>query len=135
MDVDVNAATLTMKTAKSAAQKQVSALKVKAKAKAQNQKDVVKPQKVKALVSDMMPSPCHFPDRRFTLSTIKVRKSKLIVGSDCSGWGSEMWALFKLGVPAENIEHAFACDVFKWSRVVIHQNDPPLKPACRKSTT
>ena len=127
MDVDVNAATLTMKTAKSAAQKQVSALKVKAKAKAQNQKDVVKPQKVKALVSDMMPSPCHFPDRRFTLSTIKVRKSKLIVGSDCSGWGSEMWALFKLGVPAENIEHAFACDVFKWSRVVIHQNDPPPK--------
>ena len=124
MDVDVNAATLTMKTAKSAAQKQVSALKVKAKAKAQNQKDVVKPQKVKAPVSDM--PPC-LPDRRFTLSAIKVRKTKLIVGSDCSGWGSEMWALFKLGVPAENIEHAFACDVFKWSRVVIHQNDPPPK--------
>jgi len=59
------------------------------------------------------------------LSTIKVNKSKLIVGSDCSGWGSEMWALFKLGVPAEKIEHAFACDTFKWSRIVIHQNDPP----------
>ena len=124
MDVDVNAATLTMKTAKSAAQKQVSALKVKAKAKAQNQKDVVKPQKAKAPVSDMPP---RLPDRRFALSAIKVRKTKLIVGSDCSGWGSEMWALFKLGAPAENIEHAFACDVFKWSRVVIHQNDPPPK--------
>jgi len=53
------------------------------------------------------------------LSTLKVLK----VGSDCSGWASEVWALLKLGV--NKFDHMFACDINRWPKKFIMDNDPP----------
>ena len=47
----------------------------------------------------------------------------LKVGSDCSGWASEVWALLKLGV--NKFDHVFACDINRWSKKFIMANDPP----------
>ena len=45
----------------------------------------------------------------------------LLVGSDCSGWCSEKFALDKLGI---HYVHMFACDINKWSKKFNVQNVP-----------
>ena len=47
----------------------------------------------------------------------------ILVGSDCSGWCSEHFALDKLGV--YDYVHMFACDINKWSKKFIMQNVGP----------
>ena len=46
----------------------------------------------------------------------------LLVGSDCSGWCSEKFALAKLGI--HDYIHMFACDINKWSKKFNVQNVP-----------
>lgn len=49
---------------------------------------------------------------------------KISVGSDCSGWASEIHALRLLGLH-QSIDHQFACDVSGPSKTIILQNWPP----------
>jgi len=48
--------------------------------------------------------------------------SPIRVGSDCSGWGSEVFALKMLGL---NVDHRFACDVAQHSKTFIFNNCKP----------
>ena len=59
--------------------------------------------------------PCIFPFKMHASGPISV-------GSDCSGWGSEVYALKLLGL---NINHRFACDVAKPSKTIIFNNCKP----------
>ena len=46
------------------------------------------------------------------------------VGSDCSGWASEVHALHLLGL-GNAIDHRFACDIFSASKTIIFNNCQP----------
>jgi DNA (cytosine-5)-methyltransferase 1 len=46
------------------------------------------------------------------------------VGSDCSGWASEIHALRLLGL-GNNIDHCFACDINTASKTIIYNNCRP----------
>jgi DNA-cytosine methyltransferase len=59
----------------------------------------------------------NFP-RKMT-SDIKIK-----VGSDCSGWASEVHALNMLGLK-QNIYHRFGCDIAKSSKTIIFNNCQP----------
>ena len=54
---------------------------------------------------------------------IDLVKPGLLVGSDCSGWGSEAFALYKLGI--DDWIHEFASDINMWSKRFIDQNVSP----------
>jgi DNA-cytosine methyltransferase len=49
---------------------------------------------------------------------------KIKVGSDCSGWASEVHALRLLGLGGK-IDHQFACDISKASKTIIFNNCRP----------
>jgi DNA (cytosine-5)-methyltransferase 1 len=63
-----------------------------------------------------------FLDFPFTMTSELALK----VGSDCSGWASEVHALHLLGL-GDNIDHAFACDIEPASKSFISQNCRPSK--------
>jgi len=51
-------------------------------------------------------------------------KKKIRVGSDCSGWASEIHALTSLGL-GKNIDHVFACDIALPAQQIIINNCAP----------
>lgn len=51
-------------------------------------------------------------------------RRKLKVGSDCSGWASEVHALRLLGL-GDAVDHRFACDIVEASKQIIFQNCRP----------
>jgi DNA-cytosine methyltransferase len=65
------------------------------------------------------PSPTVFSNIMRPIATCRP----ILVGSDCSGWCSEHFALDKLGV--YDYVHTFACDINKWSKKFIMQNVGP----------
>lgn len=110
-------------TAFSAA-KQPSKAQAKAKAKA---KTVAQAGAGKAKSSDaalLTPMEISLNDGEFSIVGLTATR-KISVGSDCSGWGSEMWALLKLGIKPSDILHEFACDISAASKAIIPQNHPP----------